>query len=236
MTIEEMHYSFKVKMNKVDSQSQHNFLIPEIDFILNEAAEIFVKLVAQPRYQNSPLGFETTERTIEDIRPLIVPVELSVVNNKATLPNSEDGKFWFFLRGRATMRKGNCEREGVLYQRQHDDLFEESSFDKTSFEWKTVNALFNKDGIQLFAKDFTITKLSIDYIKQLSYMHNAQKFTGGKYKKPDGVTILEGKKDCELPPYTHQEIVDIAVMLASGNLIPDFNIKRDKVNNINQIS
>ena len=67
-------------------------------------------------------------------------------------------------------------------------------------------------------------------------MHNAQKFTGGKYKKPDGVTILEGKKDCELPPYTHQEIVDIAVMLASGNLIPDFNIKRDKVNNINQIS
>lgn len=236
MTIEEMHYSFKVKMNKVDSQNQHNFLIPEIDFILNEAAEIFVKLVAQPRYQNSPLGFETTERTIEDIRPLIVPVELSVVNNKATLPNSEDGKFWFFLRGRATMRKGNCEREGVLYQRQHDDLFEESPFDKTSFEWKTVNALFNKDGIQLFAKDFTITKLSIDYIKQLSYMHNAQKFTGEKYKKPDGVTILEGKKDCELPPYTHQEIVDIAVMLASGNLIPDFNIKRDKVNNINQIS
>lgn len=236
MTIEEMHYSFKVKMNKVDSQNQHNFLIPEIDFILNEAAEIFVKLVAQPRYQNSPLGFETTERTIEDIRPLIVPVELSVVNNKATLPNSEDGKFWFFLRGRATMRKGNCEREGVLYQRQHDDLFEESPFDKTSFEWKTVNALFNKDGIQLFAKDFTITKLSIDYIKQLSYMHNAQKFTGENYKKPDGVTILKGKEDCELPPYTHQEIVDIAVMLASGNLIPDFNIKRDKVNNINQIS
>lgn len=236
MTIEEMHYSFKVKMNKVDSQNQHNFLIPEIDFILNEAAEIFVKLVAQPRYQNSPLGFETTERTIEDIRPLVVPVELSVINNKATLPNSEDGKFWFFLRGRATMRKGNCEREGVLYQRQHDDLFEESPFDKTSFEWKTVNALFNKDGIQLFAKDFTITKLSIDYIKQLSYMHNARKFTGENYKKPDGVTILKDKKDCELPPYTHQEIVDIAVMLASGNLIPDFNIKRDKVNNINQIS
>ena len=235
MAIEDMHYSFKLKMNKIDSQNQRNFLVPEIDFLLNEAAEIFVKLIAQPRYQNSPLGFETTERTIEDIRPLVTHKEIDVVDNKAILPNSGTEQFWFFLKGRATMRKGNCEREGVLYQRQHDDLFEESSFDRTSFEWKTVNALFNKDGIQLFAKDFTITKLSIDYIKKLSYMHNAQKFKSEGYKKPDGV-LLTGKQDCELPAYTHQEIVDIAVMLASGSLIPDFNIKRDKVNNINQIS
>lgn len=227
-----MHYDFKVKMNKIDSQSQRNFQIPEIDFILNEAAEIFVKLIAQPRNLNSPLGVETSERTIEDIRTIVKPnYEIEVIDNKAVLP--ED--FWFFLKGRALMKKGSCEREGVVYKRQHDDLFEESPFDKTSFEWRTVNALFNKDGIQLFAKDFVINKLSINYIKKLSYMHNAQKFVGGQYKKPDGV-LLQGKKDCELPENTHREIVDIAVMLATGNLIPDFNIKRDKVNNINQIN
>ena len=232
MTIEDMHYDFRVMLNKIDSQSGRTLYVPEIDWLLNEAQEIFVKNIAEPRNPNSPLGVETSQRTLEDIRSIIEEgVEIVPTDNIATLPSN----YWFFLRGRAIMVKGNQISEGVLYRRQHDDMFEESPFDCSSFEWRTVNAVFNKDGIKLFTGDFTVSKLSISYVRKLSYIHNAQKFTGGQYKLPDGVTILTNKKDCELPSHTHREIVDIAVMLASGNLtLPDYNIKREKLSTINQ--
>jgi hypothetical protein len=235
MTIEGMHYDFKMKLNKVDTQSKRNFQIPEIDWIMNQAQIIFVEDIARPRSNKSSLGFETSRRTIEDIRSIVVPdTEVTVTNNLAVLPTN----FWFFVNGRATMTKGECTNSnGIVYERQHKDLFEESEFDKTSFDWRVVNAVFNSTGIKLFAKDFTINKLSITYIKKLSYIHNAQKFVGGQYKMPDGVTTLTGKRDCELPEYTHQDIVDIAVMLASGQInASDYDIKRDKVYNVNQFN
>ena len=44
MTIQEMHYDVKMKLNKVDSQQYRNLIIPQVDWILNEAQELFVKL------------------------------------------------------------------------------------------------------------------------------------------------------------------------------------------------
>lgn len=43
MTIQDIHYDFKVKIDKVDSLSKKNFLANEIDWIVNEAIKIFVK-------------------------------------------------------------------------------------------------------------------------------------------------------------------------------------------------
>ena len=43
MTVEEMHYDFKLKFNKLDSQDYQNFQVPEIDWILNEAQWVFLK-------------------------------------------------------------------------------------------------------------------------------------------------------------------------------------------------
>jgi|GEM_PF-6135448 len=40
-----------------------------------------------------------------------------------------------------------------------------------------------------------------------------------------------GFQDCELPEHTHREIVDIAVLLVSGELqLPDYQIKFNKIN------
>lgn len=233
MTIEEMHYDFKMKFNKQDSQQNRNLLIPEIDWLLNEAQEIFVKNIAFPRNPSSYLGFETSQRSIDDIRSIVVPdYEITVTNNIAALPSD----YMFYLKGVASIVKNTVQKTCPLYEKQHDDLFEISDFDKSSFEWSVVNFLFNKNGIKLFASDFTVTKLSITYLKKLDYIHNAQKFSGTQYYLPSGV-LLSGKKDCELPPQTHRDIVDIAVMLAAGNIaLPDYNIKRDKINNINQIN
>ena len=61
MTINEMHYDFKVKIDKVDSMSKKNFLPNEIDWIINEAIQIFVK----QRYGQNNLkraGFESIQK------------------------------------------------------------------------------------------------------------------------------------------------------------------------------
>lgn len=228
-----MHYDFKRKLNKGDSQQNRNLLIPEIDWILNEAQELFVKMIAQPRVNNH-LGFERTQRTIDDIRNVVIDdEELDVVNNIVTLPP----EYWHYVTSYCLIKKEDCEvKSHKTHIRKHRKDFENSFFDKSSFEWRVVNGVFNSEGIRLFSDtDFTVTKLCITYIKKLKYIHNAQEFRGNKYKLPSGLE-LSGHENCELPETTHREIVDIAVLIATGELqIPDYNIKRDKLN-LNQIN
>ena len=207
-------------------------MIPEIDWTLNEAQELFVKLIAEPRVRNY-LGFEIGQRSTDDIKSIVVPsFEIPVVDNIATLPNN----YWYYINSKAYMNKGTCtDIKGDVYIRQNNDNFQSSPFDSSSFEWRTVNGVFNERGIQLFAEDFTITRLAVTYIRKLAYIHNAEGFRGGQYNLPSGLT-LSGSQSCELPEHTHKEIVDIAVLLASGELQnPDYSIKRDKLT-INQIN
>lgn len=232
MTIKDMHYDFKKKLNKIDSQQNRNLLVPEIDWTLNEAQELYVKIVAFPkRYEF--LGFEIGQRTIDDIKTLVEPSYcIDVVNNVAPLPDN----YWFYINGEVHMEKGDCKNVvGNLFVRQHNDSFEDSPFDSSSFEWRTVNGVFDKTGIRLFNKDFLVTKLCINYLRKMKYIHNAEEFRGGQYKLPSG-EILSGSQNCELPEHTHREIVDIAVLLATGEMqIPDYQIKQNKLN-FNQIN
>ena len=70
MDIRSLQYDFKQKLNKVDSQQYRNLKIPEIDWKLNEAADIYIKTIVEPRKFNN-LGFETSQRTIDDIRTIV---------------------------------------------------------------------------------------------------------------------------------------------------------------------
>ena len=227
-----MHYDFKMKLNKIDSQQYRNLLIPEIDWVLNEAQELFVKMVAEPRLRNH-LGFEVNQRSIDDIRTIVVNEEcLNVNDNVTALPQD----YWHFLKGEVIMEKGKCEGvKGRFHVRQHDDEFENSPFDKSSFEWRAVNGIFYKDGVKFYTDGtFTIKQFCMSYLKKLKYIHNAEDFRNGEYKLPSGV-LLSGYQDCELPDHTHREIVDIAVLLISGQLqIPDYQIKLSKLN-LNQL-
>jgi len=228
MTIQEMHYDFKMKVNKVDSQQYRNLLIPEIDWALNEAQELFVKMVAEPRLRDQ-LGFEMTQRNTDDIRTLVKKECLIITANTSSLP--ED--YWHFLRAYVTMEKDPCGTASArLHVRQHDDEFEESEFDRSSFEWRIVNGVFNVDGIEFFSDGtFTNTEVCMNYIAKPSYIHYASGFrTGGTYTLPSSV-VLVGTQDCELPFQTHREIVDIAVLMVTGQLqIPDYQIKLAKLN------
>lgn len=231
MTIKDMHYDFKKKLNKIDSQTFRNLLIPEIDWTLNEAQELYVKMIAEPRVKNH-LGFEIGQRSIDDIKSIVKNQCIAVNNNIATLPSD----YWYYISSKATISKGSCSStEGRLHIRQHDDEFENSPFDKSSFEWRTINGVFNRNGIQVFASDFTVSELCMTYLKKLVYIHNAEEFRNGQYKLPSGI-LLSGFQNCELPEHTHREIVDIAVLLATGEIqVPDYQLKMNKLT-LNQIN
>ncbi len=238
MDIRGMQYDVKTKLNKVDSQQYRNLRVPELDWALNEAQEVFIKIIAEPRNKNG-FWFEVNQRSIDDIRTLVInsltPLPAVIFDSssyKVALPTN----YMFYISGYACMTKGKCKDvKGRLTVRQHDDMHEESPFDSSSFEWREVNARFFEDGLRVFTDEtFTIESIcEFNYIRKPAYIHNAQDYVGGTYNLPDG-TVLVGSQDCELPKHTHREIVDLAVLILTGQLqIPDFQIKQQKINLLN---
>ena len=237
MTIEDMHYDFKQKLNKIDSNAYRNLLIPEIDWKLNEALNLYVLLVAVPRLRNH-LGFETSLRTTDDIRNLVVNDEvLSLASGDgfviASLNDVTDYSY-FLSTAKCIASKGDC--TGVRMDVQiikHGDRSQDvrSTYYKSNFEWRICNIRFYEDGIKIFNEDFTITEFAINYLKKHAYIHNAQGFDASNgYNLPDG-TNLTGKQNCELPDITHREIVDLAVLITTGDLVLplDYQLKQNKL-------
>jgi len=227
MGIEDMHYDMQVKLNKLDSAQYKNLEIPEKDWVLNSACRLFVNMVSEPRLKDH-LGFETTQRNYDDIRTIVKTLTDSVVtNNIGTLPDD----YWHYKSGSVKMTKGGCSAvEGKIFIRQHDDEFEKSPFDSSSFEWRTVNGVFNADGLKFHTDGtFTIDTYTMTYIRQMAYIHNAKDFGGGTYRLPSG-RVLSGHTDCELPDHVSEEIVDIAVLLVTGQIqVPGYEIKLNKL-------
>lgn len=236
MTSREMHYDFKQKLNKIDSQKYRDLLVPEIDWKLNEAQEVFVKIVAQPRL-GKRLGFEVNQRTIDDIRTIVVnqtltnALTLSSFDNssfKGTLPTD----YWFFLKGKVIATKGTCQDKELRTRIvQHDDETEVSPFDRSSFVWRMANLRFFNEGIRVFTNkaEFIPSKLVMDYLKEPRMIHNAQDYDGGTYDTLTGQT-LTGAQDCELPKVVHRDIVDLAVFITANDLnLANYGFKRDKL-------
>lgn len=223
MTAREMHYEFKMRIDKVDSLQRRNFLVPQIDLKLNEAQELFIENLAMPKF-DPRLGFEINQRAIDELRTIVVNqkgdnyTEVEVFDDSSFITKGLPSDYKFFLNAKVIAEKGSCVKVLNIKPFQHDDESEISPFDKSSFEWKVVNMRFISEGIRFFTdKTFKIQKVYLDYIKEPRYIHNAQDFPGGAYDKGDG-TILQGSSDCELPKGTHSKIVDLAVLIAAGEI------------------
>ena len=111
---------------------------------------------------------------------------------------------------------------------QHDDDFELSHHHSSSFDWREVNYTFFENGIQLYAEDFTVDEVNLYYLKKLPVIHNAEDFGPGQYQFGD--EILQGSQDSILPPHTHLEVIDIAVLVATGDISSqDYQLKLNQV-------
>jgi hypothetical protein len=238
MKIADMHYDFKRKLNKLDSQEYRNLKIPEIDWILNEALQLFALLIAVPRLRNH-LGFETFQRTIDDIYPLVVDDHYCTVASQGTgytiysLPT--DYLAYQSVNAIAYIDQDQLKtcggRKMDVTVIKHNNRSENRSFYNSSFQWGQLNVRFLNTGIKAYHADFLISTFRLDYIKRHVYIHNAKDFLAGGYTLPGG-TVLTGSVDCELPEHTHTEIVDIAVLLAAGELeLPTaYQLKQNKLN------
>ena len=241
MLIHEMHYDVKLKLNSIDANKFESFSVPEIDWFLNEAERVWIKRIAFPRLQKAQ-SFEFNTRSTHDIREIVINPQkyssenLEVYNDSSyiyTIDNL-DPKFWYFLSGHAEATKGTCTVSDLrLFDEQHDDLHEESLFSQSSFEWREINIRIIDKGILLFTDGtFKVSKLKINYLKKPRYMHNAQDFQNGQYNRLSDDTLLTGRVHSEFSDDRSKcsEIVDIAVLLMTNAVTPQYDIKGDKLN------
>lgn len=234
-----MQYDFKLKSNSIDSNKFSNFKVPEIDWLLNEAARIFTKTIAFPRYK-SPVSVEVNHRSRADLRRVIhndsefLSTNLEKFDDKSYLykVNRLDPKYWYFLSGYASTEKDGCKRNIRLFETQHDDMVEETPFSVSSFEYEEVNFHFFDKGIRVYTDGtFNITGLKLNYIRELVYMHNAQDFKGSTYTSLSSGEPLSGRVHSDFSDSREicSEIVDIAILLVTNSVYPDPNAVRAKM-------
>lgn len=228
--VRHMHYDFKQKLNKIDAQQYRNLKVPEIDWKLNEATNIFIKRIAQPR--TSPVvGFEYDTRSINDIRTIVIndhPLTTSKVNDKVftvTLPEN----YLYHLTSRSVCVKAGFTAEIKNTIQKHTRDFRMDTFVQSSFEWREINGLIIGEAVKIYTDGtFEIPTVNFDYIRKPQYIHTAQDAAGGTYNLPNGVA-LTGYQNCELPEDVYGEIVDLAVLITTGDLISDYQTKFSKI-------
>jgi len=129
--IRDAHYDFKFKLNKIDSENYRNLEVPQIDWILNDAYNLFVRSYASPRTRRKlqEVGFEVNQRNIEDLKNLVVnsidPISSTLLREKEYIFELPDD-YMIGLSSYVTIIKDSCEDTARLTIRQHDDKFQES--------------------------------------------------------------------------------------------------------------
>lgn len=220
MDVRAMHFDFKVKMDRVDTLTNPDFNIAEIDWLLNEAQLIFIK----QRYGVNNIkrqGFEATQKRTDDLSTLHIkyPEQLGITPTLVSGVyeidlNNLKYKYLFFLRGEVDIKLNDaCTKTVPLKFVQSDDLSEalKDPFNKPSLDYIIYNIGRNSTGdnaaLYIYPGNFEIVSVYPEYIKY------PQRINYGNYTYIDGSVI--GPSNCELPEQTHSEIVDIATQLAS---------------------
>lgn len=243
MNIQELHYSFNLKVDKIDSLSEESFNDAERDWILDYATGIFVKQRLGVNNIKRE-GFEVTTKRINDLRSLhkkefeITPslykanlyeAALNDITNPSDSSIPKD--YWFATRLRADIRKGTCNKNIGISNVQTDDLNEglKYNFYKPSFNWNRVLVTFNDDSagnenpdeilgsIFLHTDSFEVVKLYIDYIKR------PNRVWLGTYNTLNSKLVVGNTPvQSDLPDHTHEELTTLAAKLAQ-ELISDPN-------------
>lgn len=219
MDVKSMHFEFKLKLDRIDTLSNPDFNVAEIDWLLNEAQLLIVKQ-RFTQNNNQQSGFETNTKRIGDLSTLVVkqpeqdgiiPIDNSIDLSTLKFP------FLYLLRADADVQLNpNCIKRVTLKYVQHDDLsealkdpFNKSSLDSIVYTIGKTNAS-NSPSIYIYPENFNVIKIFPEYLK----LPNRISFGG--YKFIDGT--ISTTSNCELPEQIHSEIIDLAVQLASFNI------------------
>lgn len=228
MTIQEMHYDFKLKADKIDSLRTRDYLPAEIDWRINSASLSMIK----KRYgllNVTNQGFEVTQRRVDDLANLHVKERIDqiaitpAVNGTIYEAPLRLLKYKYLFTTRVSVdlsKKGCCDKKGArCKQVQTDDLSEvlRDPFHRPSFEWGEIPFNFYKDSTRLNSSSivlytdgtFDITSVFVEYLRipiEVSL---------GNYTYIDGTN--RPVTNSELAEHLHQEIIDLAVESAIVN-------------------
>lgn len=223
MDAKSMHYDFKLKMDRVDTLSNPNFNVAEIDWLLNEAQLVFAK----QRYgttNNKRQGFETSQKRIHDLATLHIkfpdqPAITTTLDSGVYEADLSDLDYDCLVLLRADVNvvvTEDCTKKVPLKFVQSDDLAEalKDPFNKSSLDYVIYNIGRSKTSIgtslYLYPGNLTLDEVFVEYLKYPS------RISYGGYTYIDGAALVQA--NCELPEQTHSEIVDIAVQLAALNV------------------
>lgn len=225
MTASELHQEFKFRCDKLDALNYPNFLPEEIDLILNNAQERFIK----QRYglnNTKRQSFEETEKRTEDLKNItknviLTPLAFNVNNIDSaarffTIPTDH----WFTIQERASITCNICgsnvTQKVEVIPVQHAEISKilKDPFKQPNNE-KVLRLMYA--GQAELVSSCTLVNYQLRYLRQIN-----------KINLTSGVTS-------ELSEYTHSEIVDIAVSLAlegiEGKRTQTFN---PLINNTNE--
>jgi len=226
MTVLEMHYDFRLKVGMIESLQTRAFTDAEIDWFLNESKDIFTKRFMKLDSQGRRKGFEMDQKDIDDLKSLVVKFP-----EQPALPlayyadmhiyeldlNLLAHNYLFFIRGIVNVTDDTCSYKAQLKHVRHGDLNEALAdpFNKSDKKRVLFNFGRSENGasssIYLYPDvNHTLDNIVIEYIK------TPAKINIGTYTYIDGTAPTA--QDCDLPEHTHNQIVDIAVLIASGQI------------------
>jgi len=203
-----MHQSFKFGLDKLDSLNYPDILDEEIDLLLNDAQQRYIK----QRYGLTNIkkeSFEETQKRTEDLKNLVVNSIITPSAYDANTNIDTNARFcdlpsnhWFIVQERANITyldaKGNSQAVIVPVKPiQHTD-FNKLMLDPFNKPDKSEIMRIMSDGKSELISDTNITINS--YL--LRYI-----------RKPLDIS-LSGNQTSELSEHTHQELVKQAIEIA----------------------
>lgn len=219
MTIEQMHYQFKLQSNQQDTLKNRDWTPLEIDTYLN----IGINKVVNTLYGgNNPtgLGFDSHQKIADELRTLVVS---SPSVQPAITPTSTGGgiynydlgsltqEYWHALR--AYVAAKDCPDPITVSIEELNDLnIKLRNFNtKPSFVWKRALATVHGDQFSVYTnEEFIADSLFLTYLKK------PNEVSIGGYTDLLGNTVV--KTECDLPDKVHTRIVNEAVLEAKGVL------------------
>ncbi len=242
MTISEAHIEFKTRLDKIDALEYPNFLPEEIDLILNNAQDRYVK----QRYGKTNVkrtSFEEEQKRTEDLRGLIRAVysapTLSLVTNVSLSGSNvelEDDHFILIWES-AIINCSTCNQSltipnisGGAGRTEQIEGIEVEVRPITHNEYSTIRNDPFKGPDQT-----KILRLMYDnYIELIPSSDCSVVYYIYRYiKYPERVSITNNIT-FELADHTHTEIIDVAIQVALENIEAKRGQSFDKIINTNE--
>jgi hypothetical protein len=242
MLIDEMHYEFDLRLDRVASQDRPDFYDNEKDAYLNRAIEFII----QKWYgTDNPkkTGFETNQERISNLMTLHIEYPVQ----QALTPTLHAGgkyeirlrdlifPYLFLTSARVIIEKDKCTKTIDHTNWQIDDR--KNTFNEPSYDWSRVHANFGRSTLPIGTNDdlYSIYFDTTDYKDiqqfninsvQLSYIKQPDRVCLGTYIHiDDKVTVAPANSalvNCDIHQSFHDDIIDQAVLFAFKDVQDQF--------------